>query len=159
MFPETHLQAQQETAGSNPAPPSRRFAVCVITLLIKLTSGKDRPPGLAIPAVIWGSRSAADHLRPESVRWFRGRRESAVRIRPAPPMPKPGLALRLGFTLPRGLHRDRAISSTFFLTAGKDRPVAGGIPLPEFGPLDASSSETAKPDGNTDAGQPIVFGT
>lgn len=125
----------------------------------KLTAGKDRPPGLAIPAVIWGSRSAADHLRPESVRWFRGRRESAVRIRPAPPMPKPGLALRLGFTLPRGLHRDRAISSTFFLTAGKDRPVAGGIPLPEFGPLDASSSETAKPDGNTDAGQPIVFGT
>ena len=73
-------------------------------------------------------------------------------------MPKPGLALRLGFTLPRGLHRDRAISSTFFLTAGKDRPVAGGIPLPEFGPLDASSSETAKPDGNTDAGQPLVLG-
>lgn len=96
----------------------------------KLTAGKDRPPGLAIPAVIWGSRSAADHLHPESVRWFRGRRASAVRIRPAPPMPKPGLALRLGFTLPRGLHRDRAISSTFFLTAGKDRPVAGGIPLP-----------------------------
>ena len=159
MFPETRLQAQQKTAGSNPAPPPRRFAVCVITLLIKLTAGKDRPPGLAIPAVIWGSSSAAEHLRPESVRWFRCRRASAVRIRPAPPMPKPGLALRLGFTLPRGLHRDRAISSTFFLTAGKDRPVAGGIPLPEFGPLDASYSETAKPDGNTDAGQPIVFGT